>query len=436
MATTTITRSTWTDDDGSGTTGSIINNAELQKIYANIDSLIAGDITWGGSSVWDNAKTFGYSDGYLQRTGANAVEFWNGTTLGTVLVGNLGAGIAPSTPVHAYKSTATTNAVQAVLRGEAHCTGTVANNFGASFGLFTQYSGGQFEGLRLVAITTDAAAGKSNIQLHGNKTGVGLTQFVTIDDVGNLTTSALFSAQGLGNHDFVGSTGAAGGNTVRVYNATGGATTYSAVSVLNGSANQSFTLRQNDNSFTTSTYQVQNGGSLVETGNGGISFVNTDASADFRFYCGTSTTQRFSIFASGGVSIGDTTDPGSGALRVTSSNVSAALAIGSKYSRGGTPTASANTINGSGGAAATIVTLPASSYGWVHIFMKRTAGSAFSYHAVPFVTSGASLQIYSPINPFLNEQLVLSISGLNLQAKSSAATAPDSVVYILEVYAQ
>lgn len=34
----TITRSTWTDDDGSGTTGSILNNAELQKIYDNIDT--------------------------------------------------------------------------------------------------------------------------------------------------------------------------------------------------------------------------------------------------------------------------------------------------------------------------------------------------------------------------------------------------------------
>src|SRR6266851_4890847 len=35
-----ISRSTWTDDDGSGTTGSIINNAELAKIYDNIDALV------------------------------------------------------------------------------------------------------------------------------------------------------------------------------------------------------------------------------------------------------------------------------------------------------------------------------------------------------------------------------------------------------------
>lgn len=33
-----VVRSTWTDDDGSGSVGTIINNAELQKIYDNIDN--------------------------------------------------------------------------------------------------------------------------------------------------------------------------------------------------------------------------------------------------------------------------------------------------------------------------------------------------------------------------------------------------------------
>lgn len=35
-----ITRSVWIDDDGSGTTGTIINNAELQKIYDNVDAFL------------------------------------------------------------------------------------------------------------------------------------------------------------------------------------------------------------------------------------------------------------------------------------------------------------------------------------------------------------------------------------------------------------
>lgn len=45
MAASTATRSTWTDDDGSGSTGSIINNAELQKVYDAMDLLFSG----GGS---------------------------------------------------------------------------------------------------------------------------------------------------------------------------------------------------------------------------------------------------------------------------------------------------------------------------------------------------------------------------------------------------
>ena len=35
-----ITRSVWIDDDGSGTTGTPINNAELQKIYNAIDAFV------------------------------------------------------------------------------------------------------------------------------------------------------------------------------------------------------------------------------------------------------------------------------------------------------------------------------------------------------------------------------------------------------------
>jgi hypothetical protein len=45
MAATTISRTTWTDDDGSGTTGSIVNNAFLQGLYDQIDALFTGQLT-------------------------------------------------------------------------------------------------------------------------------------------------------------------------------------------------------------------------------------------------------------------------------------------------------------------------------------------------------------------------------------------------------
>jgi hypothetical protein len=43
MSSTTISRATWTDDDGTGTTGTILNNARLQAdVYDKIDALFAG----------------------------------------------------------------------------------------------------------------------------------------------------------------------------------------------------------------------------------------------------------------------------------------------------------------------------------------------------------------------------------------------------------
>lgn len=39
----TITRTAWTDDDGSGTTGTIVNNARLQSdLYDKIDLMFSG----------------------------------------------------------------------------------------------------------------------------------------------------------------------------------------------------------------------------------------------------------------------------------------------------------------------------------------------------------------------------------------------------------
>src|SRR5256885_16742321 len=43
MAASVIGRATWTDDDGTGTTGTILNNARLQAdIYDKVDAMFAG----------------------------------------------------------------------------------------------------------------------------------------------------------------------------------------------------------------------------------------------------------------------------------------------------------------------------------------------------------------------------------------------------------
>lgn len=71
MAASTITRATWTDDDGTGTTGTIINNAlKNTDIYDKIDAMFAGSgsyttLTFGGKIVVEGV---GASFGAAART--------------------------------------------------------------------------------------------------------------------------------------------------------------------------------------------------------------------------------------------------------------------------------------------------------------------------------------------------------------------------------
>lgn len=66
MAPTTISRATWTDDDGSGTTGTIVNNARIQAdIYDKIDALFSGAATFefGGAVKVDGVTDLaGYKE--------------------------------------------------------------------------------------------------------------------------------------------------------------------------------------------------------------------------------------------------------------------------------------------------------------------------------------------------------------------------------------
>src|SRR2546430_12600236 len=41
MAAPTITRTAWTDDDGTGTSGTVVNNAEKTTLYTQIDAVVA-----------------------------------------------------------------------------------------------------------------------------------------------------------------------------------------------------------------------------------------------------------------------------------------------------------------------------------------------------------------------------------------------------------
>lgn len=98
----TITRATWTDDDGSGTVGTLINNARLQAdLYDKIDALAL--VLGGADPVAFTPTAVGATSGSAAGSGAgtyikiNKLVLVNcyfsftgvGTLVGQVMIGNL-----------------------------------------------------------------------------------------------------------------------------------------------------------------------------------------------------------------------------------------------------------------------------------------------------------------------------------------------------------
>ena len=90
---TLISRSTWTDDTGTPAApagdGTPIDNAELQKIYANVDAMIAAAISFGATVSAEGLGTHLFSAG---DAGSNVIRVRNtsagATNLGGVEIGN------------------------------------------------------------------------------------------------------------------------------------------------------------------------------------------------------------------------------------------------------------------------------------------------------------------------------------------------------------
>ncbi len=83
-----IDRTAWTDDDGSGTVGTVINNAAKQEIYDEIDDVVATlySVTGGGTGV--STLT---SHGVVLGAGTGAVHVTAAGATGTVFAGDTGA---------------------------------------------------------------------------------------------------------------------------------------------------------------------------------------------------------------------------------------------------------------------------------------------------------------------------------------------------------
>jgi hypothetical protein len=79
----TITRTPWIDDDGSGTTGTVINNAEKTALYNQIDAALAQAAALAGGNTFTGTQTI---NGTLAISGAGPHLFSAAVAGGSVVV--------------------------------------------------------------------------------------------------------------------------------------------------------------------------------------------------------------------------------------------------------------------------------------------------------------------------------------------------------------
>lgn len=80
----TITRTAWTDDDGSGTTGTLINNAEKTTLYGQIDAVVAAEDALMRPTVSTVTTTGNITALALPTGSSNLVIYMNNATLATI----------------------------------------------------------------------------------------------------------------------------------------------------------------------------------------------------------------------------------------------------------------------------------------------------------------------------------------------------------------
>ena len=288
MAASTIggPRPTWTNDTGTAASpaadGTILNNARLQAdVYDQVDELFAGagawaTLTFGGLIAAEGFGTHTFSAG---GTGANSLAVRN-TTSGTgnsaqVLVGN--------------NSSASLGALYAL--SSAYTTSG-------------QYVAGTFlveaSGAAGLGISAANAAGVIDLWTAGVKRGT-------------VTAAGLLTWHTAGINLFSAST--SGGNVlnVRNTNTTGGA--YGAVWVGNDTSASIGAVEAYAAATGTSDYVRANGVALLSAGAGGLAIGAVNAAGVISFHVG-GNAEDHRMHASGGVSFGDTTDPGSTNIRV------------------------------------------------------------------------------------------------------------------------
>ena len=199
--------------------------------------------------------------------------------------------------------------------------------------------------------TTDPGA--TNLRVAGTSTLVGA-----------VTSSGLLTVNASGTNSFTGAVN--GDEVIQITNTTSGTAARAYLGAVAGTTGGF--LQSVSQGYTTSGINIQSSVLVLSNSTAGLSLGAIDALGMMRFFTG-GQTERARIHASGGVSIGDTTDPGATNLRVAGTS-----ALIGNVQIGGTnitDAVAAPTITSGAGSTATIA-------GKVFAFTISCSGSGFA----------------------------------------------------------
>ncbi len=170
-----ITRTAWTDDDGSGTTGTVINNAVKTELYNQIDALIAQFLSTGGVLTVNGFGTHTFSAGGAS---GNSLKLEN-TTSGAAAETNIWSKAGTTNfYIEAFSQGFTTFGAAFQSGASLNCDGAGGISFvaGNAAGVARFYTGGTTLRAQINANGTQTwapyGAGTATFDASGNITSV------------------------------------------------------------------------------------------------------------------------------------------------------------------------------------------------------------------------------------------------------------------------
>lgn len=231
---------------------------------------------------------------------------WNKNQIKIVILDQIDAMFAAAVTFGA--SITATTAIIATTSLSVGTTANIVGNFSVNTNKFNVTASNGNTAVAGTFAVTGNSVFTGTVSINGNF-DVNTSRMTVSASSGNTQISGVFTAIGSGTHTF----SAAGPNGILVQGT--GTSQYAFVNSTAGTVNTTITTYAQ--SWSTVGIAIA-GTTLIsnDTGGGsGLSLAATAAGGVIRFFSG-GTTERMRLHGSGGLSLGDTTDPGAGWLRV------------------------------------------------------------------------------------------------------------------------